>query len=134
LRIVLDTNVLLAGIATHGICEGLLTLCLRDHRVVLSEHILGELAEHYVGKFKATTEQADVVTVMLRQQCEVVEPAEVPADAFGDADDLPVLGTAVAGRADCLVTGDKRLLGLGAYEGIPLLSHRELYARLQAGS
>ena len=73
MRIVLDTNVLLAGIATHGICEGLLTLSLRDHEVVISDHVLGELAEHYVGKFKATTQQADVVAGMLRQQCEVVD-------------------------------------------------------------
>jgi putative PIN family toxin of toxin-antitoxin system len=133
LRIVLDTNVLLAGVATHGICEGLLTLCLRDHEVILSEHILGELAEHYVGKFKATNEQADVVADLLRQQCEVIAPADVPGGAFEDADDLPILGTAAAGRADCLVTGDKRLLALGDYQGIPLLSPRELYDRLQSG-
>lgn len=133
MRVVLDTNVLLAGIATYGICEGLLNIALRDHVVILSDHILTELAEHYVGKFKATPEQAGVVANLLRLQCELVTPAEVPSDAFEDADDLPVLGTAVAGRADCVVTGDKRLQELGYYQGIPLFSPREFYDRLVAG-
>lgn len=133
MRIVLDTNVLLAGVATHGICEGLLTICFRDHTVVLSEHILQELAEHYVGKFKATDEQATLLVEAFRRQSEVVVPAATPADAFADADDLPVLGTAVAGQAECLITGDKQMLGLGNYQGIPIISPREFYDQLRAG-
>jgi uncharacterized protein len=131
-RVVLDTNVLLAGVATHGICEGLLAICFRDHSVVLSDHILNELAEHYVGKFKATSEQAAIVVDTLRKQSEVVEPAPVPIEAFADSDDLPVLGTAVAGQAEFLITGDKQLTEMGAYEGIAILSPREFYQRIRA--
>ena len=132
MRVVLDTNVLLAGVATHGICEGLMAICFRDHSVVLSQHILNEFAEHYVGKFKATDLQAALVADTLRQHSEIVVPALIPQDAFGDEDDLPVLGTAVAGQADCLVTGDKQLLELGAFQGIPILSPREFYDRIRA--
>jgi len=127
LRIVLDTNVLLAGVATHGICEGLIALCFRDHSVVRSEYILIELREHYIGKFKATDQQAALVVDTLRKQSEVVVPAPIAQDAFGDADDLPVLGTAVAGQVNYLVTGDKRLRELGDYHGIPIVSPREFY-------
>ena len=127
MRIVLDTNVLLAGIATHGMCEGLLTLCYRDHTVVLSEHILAELHEHYVGKFKATDEQATLVADALRKQSEVVVPAAIPSEAFVDADDLPVLGTAIASQVDYLVTGDKQLQELGQYRKIPIVSPRQFY-------
>ena len=127
MRVVLDTNVLLAGIATHGLCEGIVTLCFRDHSVVLSEHILNEVAEHYVGKFKASGEQAAAVVETLRKHSDVVVPTPVPIDAFEDADDLPVLGTVVSGQVDCLVTGDKKLLGLGDYQGIPILSPRMFY-------
>lgn len=52
MRVVLDTNVLLAGVATHGLCEALLILCYQSHDVVLSEHILGEVAEHYAASSK----------------------------------------------------------------------------------
>jgi uncharacterized protein len=133
LRVVLDTNVLLSGIATHGICEGIVTLCLRDHTMVLSEHILGELAEHYGGKFKATPEQTAAVVEMLRQNSTLVVPSSVPKKAFDDKDDLPVLGTAITGQADCLVTGDKGLLGLSDFQGIPILSPRGFYDLLQIG-
>jgi uncharacterized protein len=126
-RLVLDTNVLLAGIATHGICEGIVAMAYRDHSVVLSEYILTELREHYIGKFKATDEQAATVVSTLWTQSEIVVPAPVSADAFGDADDLPVLGTAVSGRAEYLVTGDKQLQELKAYQRVHILSPRELY-------
>jgi putative PIN family toxin of toxin-antitoxin system len=131
LRVVLDTNVLLAGVATHGICEALLALVFRDHSVVLSEHILNELAEHYVGKFQASAEQAAVVVETFRKHSEIVDPAAISQDAFDDLDDLPVLGTAVAGQADCLITGDKKLLELGNHGGIPIHSPREFYDRVR---
>ncbi len=134
MRVVLDTNVLLAGIATHGICEGLLAICFRDHSVVLSEHILGELSEHYVGKFKATDQQAALVADTLRKHSEIVAPAAIPQSTCGDADDLPVLGTAVAGQADYLITGDKQLLELGNYQGLPILSPREFYDRVRVSA
>ena len=133
MRLVLDTNVLLAGVATHGICEGLLAVAFRDHSVVLSEHILDELAEHYVGKFKATDEQAALMVDTLRRHVEIVVPAPISRDAFSDADDLPVLGTTIAGQADCLVTGDKKLLSLGNYQGVPILSPRDFYERVRLG-
>lgn len=130
MRLVLDTNVLLAGFATHGLCEALLTLCFRDHEVVLSQHILDEVAEHYAGKFKADPEQVAVVMSFLRGNAELVTPVDVPAfphDIFDDPDDLPVLGTAVAGRAARLVTGDKKLLALDRYQEVVILSPRGFY-------
>jgi putative PIN family toxin of toxin-antitoxin system len=130
-RVVLDTNVLLAGFATHGLCAALLTLVYRDHIVVLSEHILDEVARHYRGKFKATKAQAEAVIGVLRSSSELVQPAAVPRGTLRDKDDLPVLGTAVAGAVSCLVTGDQELLALGGFQGIEILSPRAFYDRLR---
>jgi uncharacterized protein len=126
-KVVLDTNVLLAGLATHGLCESLVTLSFRDHRVVLSEHILSELAKHYVGKFKASPEQMIEVVALLRTQCEIVQPALVMDEACDDPDDLPILGTAEACEADYLVTGDQALREIGDYKGILIVSPRVFY-------
>ena len=115
-------------------CEGLLTLCYRDHTIVLSEHILAELHEHYVGKFKATDEQAALVVGALRKQSDIVAPAAIPSEAFVDADDLPVLGTAITGHVDYLVTGDKQLQELGQYRKIPIVSPRQFYELLRTAS
>lgn len=127
MKVVLDTNVLLAGLATHGLCESLVTLAFRDHTVVLSEHILSELAKHYVGKFKATSEQTIQVVDVLRTQCEIIQPTLVPDKACDDPDDLPILGTAEACEADYLVTGDQGLLEIGNYKGILIVSPRVFY-------
>ena len=131
MRVVLDTNVLLAAIATHGLCQALVTLVFRDHVVILSEHILGEVAKHYRGKFKATKRQADAAVAVLRANGEIVEPVTVPLGTVRDKDDLPVLGTAVAGSAAVLVTGDQELLVLGLFRGVAILSPRDFYDRLR---
>jgi putative PIN family toxin of toxin-antitoxin system len=119
------------GGARHGLCAALLTLVYRDHIVVLSEHILDEVARHYRGKFKATKAQAEAVIGVLRSSSELVQPAAVPRGTLRDKDDLPVLGTAVAGAVSCLVTGDQELLALGGFQGIEILSPRAFYDRLR---
>lgn len=131
MRVVLDTNVLLAGFATHGLCEALLTLVYRDHTVILSEHILDEVSRHFSGKFKATKVQAEAVVAFLRSSSEIVDPAAVPRGTLRDKDDLPVLGTAVAAAASCIVTGDRELLALGTFQGVDILSPRAFYDRLR---
>ena len=131
MRVVLDTNVLLAGFATHGLCEALLKIVYRDHSVILSEHILDEVSRHFSGKFKATKAQAEAVVAFLRSSSEIVEPAAVPRGTLRDKDDLPVLGTAVAGAAACLVTGDQELLSLGRFQQVDILSPRAFYDRLR---
>lgn len=132
MRVVLDTNVLLAGLATHGLCEALLALVYRDHVVILPEHILEEVSRHYRGKFKATKAQAAAVVAFLRSNSELVEPVMVPRDTLRDQDDLPVLGAAIAGRASCIVSGDKELLAIGTLSGVDVLSPRAFYDRLRA--
>ena len=59
MRIVLDTNVLLAAFGTRGLCEALVAACLESHDLVTSDHILAELREHLVKAFRLTGERAD---------------------------------------------------------------------------
>ena len=42
-----------------------------------------------------------------------------------DPDDDVVIGTALAAKADLLVTGDRGLLDVGAYQGIRIVSVAE---------
>ena len=129
--VVVDTNVLLAAVATRGVCEGLLAELVSDHRVVLCEAILAEFAEHYAGKFGASADAVASAVQTLRGLATFVEPAAVPPDAGPDPDDLMVLGTALAASADAIVTGDRVLTALGSYSGIPILTPRQLLALLR---
>lgn len=131
MRIVLDANVLLAGFGTRGLCEALLATCLESHQLVLSQHLLTETRRYLTTKFKVPTARADEIIAFLREHAEIVKPMAVRADACRDPNDLAVLGTAVAGRADLLVTGDKDLLVLREHAGIPILTPRACYERLR---
>jgi putative PIN family toxin of toxin-antitoxin system len=130
MKVVLDTNVLLAAFATRGLCEAVLAVCLESHDIMLSEHILKELHSHLVGKFKLPRRQARETVEFLREQAQIVEPAAVPTKACRDGDDLPVLGAALTSGAECIVTGDKDLLTLRKYHGILILDPRAFYDRL----
>lgn len=131
MKVVLDTNVLLSALGTHGLCQALLEACLVSHEVVLSPPILQEVREHLRGKFKMPAAEVAHVITFLRTQCTLVAPAETQATACRDPDDLMVLGTAVAGRADAIVSGDHDLLTLKSHQGIPILSPRAFYDRLR---
>ena len=131
MRVVLDANVLLAGFATHGLCEALVVVVLESHHLILSEHLLGEVRRHLIGKFRVPEARASEIDAFLREQAELVEPVAVPRTACRDRDDLPVLGTALAGQESLLVTGDQDLLTLGEHGGVPILTPRAAYERLR---
>ena len=48
-----------------------------------------------------------------------------------DPDDDRVLECAIAGHADSIVSGDRHLLKLGAYEGIPIATVRQFMDKLK---
>jgi putative PIN family toxin of toxin-antitoxin system len=129
-RVVLDANVLLAGVFTRGVCELVLDACWENAPTIVvvgSEFLLGEFAGNAESKFGVPRDKAMEETDLLRRRMEIVEPGDVPADACRDKGDLPILGTAEAGAADFLITGDRDLLDPQSFRGIPILSPREFY-------
>lgn len=54
----------------------------------------------------------------------VVVPVEVAAGTCRDEDDLPVIGTALSGQADVLVTGDDDLLSLDCVGSVRIVTPR----------
>ena len=117
MRVVLDTNVLLSGLAYPGSVPGKIVSAWRHGslEVVLSHFILEEL-RRVMPRLRqrhglTDAEIADLVDC-LAFEAELVEPAEQVEPALTDAMDLPVLGTLSASNAECLVTGDKSLLAL----------------------
>jgi putative PIN family toxin of toxin-antitoxin system len=103
---------------------------LEGHDLVTSDHILGELRRHLVRAFRLTAQRADEIAAFVREHSEVVAPAAVPSTACRDPSDLPILGTALAGGADLLVTGAEDLLEVKRFEGVPIVTPRECYERL----
>jgi putative PIN family toxin of toxin-antitoxin system len=80
------------------------------------------------GKFSRDSEALSQVAVMLTEMSETVKPKST-VEVFKDDPDNRVLECAESGQADAIVTGDKEMLLLKQYRGIPLISLRDYLAR-----
>ena len=103
-----------------------------DHELVMSQFIIDELARKLRDKFKFTEDEIAQVRSHLLADCEMVSSVEVSSTACRDPNDLPVLGTAVAGRTDVLITVDKDLPDLREYSGISIIQPGQFWRRVDA--
>lgn len=125
MRLVLDTNVLIAAFVSRGHCAQLLEHCAKVHGLVTSAGLLDEYEEKLVRKFRLPPDLAAENTALLRSKMEIVDPPPLAAPVCRDVDDDLVLSTAVTGECDCIVTGDKDLPVLRAYRGVDIVSPSE---------
>lgn len=51
MKILLDTNVLIAALIARGVCHELLEHCARRHKLVTSDFILDEVRNKLIQKF-----------------------------------------------------------------------------------
>jgi putative PIN family toxin of toxin-antitoxin system len=136
LRVVLDTNVLLSGVAYPGSLPGKIITAWQHGsvEVVLSTFIIEELRRvlpRLAARHGLSASEIDDLVDILSIQAEQLEPALVEDAALRDRNDLPVLGTLLAamqaGNIDYLITGDKDLLALA--ERYPVVTPAEFWAR-----
>jgi uncharacterized protein len=100
-------------------------------RLATSAHILNEVARVLVDVFGKSPRFATLaVQDILRITRLVRLPATIPAYVAADPDDDPVVQTALAGKADCIVTADKALLKLAKVRDVEIISVDEWLSRL----
>ncbi|MDQ7839575.1 MAG: putative toxin-antitoxin system toxin component, PIN family [bacterium] len=120
LRAVLDTNVLISALF-GGPPELVYRAALRGQfRLITSPALLVELARALREKFRLPEGDITAYVKQIARRSTVVRPA-VRLTVVEDEPDNRVLECAVAGRADLIVSGDRHLLGLGTYSGIPIV-------------
>lgn len=127
MRVVLDTNVLIAAYATRGHCYDVLEHSIRNHVVISSEILLAELVAKLTRKLRFSQESADEVIELLRFRIRLVDPLPLDPPARRGPDDDWVIATAVAGECDCIVTGDKDLLVLRQHGTITIIPPSEFW-------
>lgn len=133
MRIVLDTNVLIAASISHGVCHQLLEYCVVEHSVVVSDFILLEFRQKLLTKFGRSASVVDRLIETLCSQIEVVDPEVVVGAVERDPDDDNVIGTALAGRCSLIITGDRDLLDIKRIGEIVILSPREFLDTQEVG-
>lgn len=129
MKVVFDTNMFISALVFPGgqADKALSRLLDGDGILLISRPILDEVLTVLARKFSRDREQLSRVAVLLGDFGLLVEPAERIAVLTDDPDNR-ILECAVAGGADCIVTGDKAMLALKEYEGIRILSLREYLA------
>lgn len=131
LRVVLDTNVLVSGLAYPGSVPGRIVTAWRQGglEVVLSRFILDELVRVLPRLLRvrmAPNEIRDLADSFMFL-ADVVEPDGEQDEKLRDAADQPVLLTLVAAKADYLITGDKDLSALA--NRYPIVTPAEFWGR-----
>jgi predicted nucleic acid-binding protein len=84
------------------------------------------------GKFAVSADDAAFVRSRLESLAQVVEPRDALGVIDDDPDDDRVLECAVEGRADMIVSGDRHLLKLAKYQGVPIVTVRQFMDSTEA--
>ena len=139
LRLVLDTNIVVAGLLWNGPPRLLLQAAIDGEVELFSSAVLLDELAHTLGysKFTKRIESFGTSIAALVAQytalVSLVAPASVPRVVAGDADDDHVIAAAVAAGAELIVTGDrKHLLPIGTHQGIAIVTAREVVDRIDA--
>ena len=127
MKIVLDTNVLAFGLLTpfgssgeivRMVSAGILILQY-DSRILLEYHEV-----LYRPKFQFDKEHIDTFLAYVKQNGQVI-PASPLKQSLPDPDDVPFLEITIAGRAECLITGNKSHFPRQSLQGMKILSPSE---------
>lgn len=132
MRIVCDTNVLVAALVADGLCRDIVKRRLPLHDLFISKGLLDELGNTLRRKFKVEPRDVPFLKIY-RERAELVRPAKLEHPVCRDPDDDLVLATALAAKAHCLLTGDEDLLVLGSFAGIAILSPRAFVDEMDRG-
>lgn len=127
MKVVLDTNVLVAAFLTEGICYKILVRARKKgYRLVLSPDIITEFEEVLLRKFSLSrSELSDVRNLLAEAVSEICREVEPIKPTSRDPDDDKILACASVSRADYLVTGDEDLLVIKQYGRTKILTPKD---------
>ncbi len=135
MRIVLDTNILIAALITKGTppdelyqvwLEGTFELVTSTDQMV---ELAAVLARPRLQRYIDADEAAALVENIDTRAIVLGAPPAVSLSP--DPDDNLILAAAIAGKADLIVSGDKKhMLALGTAESIPIVTARDALDRL----
>lgn len=128
MRIILDTNVLVSAVLViNSPNNKVLERALKNEVVLLSVHTMDELIETLkkpkIRKYIPLSDAA-VFIDKLDRKATYIEIMHV-VNECRDPKDNKFLELALSGKADCIVSGDKDLLVLNPFRGIPIISAAE---------
>ena len=130
-KIVLDTNVLISAIVFGGRPREVLEKVISGaFAMAISAEMLAEFQGVLEGKkFRYPSAIVRTIVNELLAVSELVRPTMKVEQIKADPADNRILECALESSAACIVTGDRHLLELGQFEGIPILDVAAFLAR-----
>ena len=122
MKLLLDTNVLVAALVARGVCSDLLEHCVRQHIVISSRPLLDEFSDVLTRKFRQRAVDVRAALRLFEETFTLVARDVLEPPTCRDHDDDVVLATALAGNCTAIVTGDQNLLVLDPFKGIRVLT------------
>jgi putative PIN family toxin of toxin-antitoxin system len=102
-RVLLDTNVLVAALVARGVCTDLVEHCVRQHLVVSSQPLFDEFRDVLTRKLRQRAVDVRAALRLFEETFTLVIPAVIEP-ICRDRDDDVVLATALAGECVAVVT------------------------------
>ena len=142
LRVVIDTNIWVSGLILPDSLPGAVLEAVRARRVVpimswaMGRELVDVLRRPSIRRYGITEGDIDDVLVVVGP---LLPDVDIAVD-IRDPDDRPVIGAAIAGHADAIVTGDGDILDDEALRewllrrSVEVLTAAELLARLRSRS
>jgi uncharacterized protein len=138
IRVVLDTNVLVSGLAYPGSIPGRIVHIWRQGGldVILSRYILDEMVRVLPRLSRITLSAAEIrdladsflfLADIVEPSSQEDEPSSQEDASLRDPNDQAVLATLQASKATYLITGDKDLLALA--DRYPIVTPAEFWER-----
>ena len=122
MRLLLDTNVLVAAFVARGVCSELLEHCVRHHVVISSRPLLDELEDVLTQKFHQRAVDARGAIRLLGGTFTLVTRDALESPVCRDRDDDIVLATGLAGECAAILSGDLDLLVLDPFRGMRVVA------------
>lgn len=140
MRVVVDTNVIVSGLLFGGVPRLILKFARnRDVTLCFTESTIAELRRTLTyPKFERQRQLLApnleiAIDMLVAFSVRVAEPIGIPLTIKSDPSDDMFLACAVAAQAKCIISGDKHLLDVKDFGGIPIVTPRQFLKRYLRG-
>lgn len=129
MKVLLDTNVFISGVFFGGPPRKILEAWRDDKIQLLLSAVILEEYQRVLSDLAVTFPGIEVEALLefLILHSEIVIPTPLQPVIQADPSDNKFLECAVAGKATCIISGDKHLLKLHEFNGGPILKPREFW-------
>lgn len=127
MKVVLDSNVIIAAFVSRGLSSAVFELCLDRFEIIMSTYIINEISKMLSQKIKLPQERIGEIVDFLKDSATFPKYKNFKKSVCRDKEDDETIALAKWSQSNYIVTGDKDLLVLKKFEDIKIITPRQLW-------